>query len=145
MIIALGNDHRGLAHKELIKRSFVGKIDFLDYGTHSAERTDYPLFAQPVCRAVQEERAHAGILFCGSGIGMAVMANRFKAIYAAVVWSPEVARAAKQDDNVNILVIPSDFINDAEVVACIQAWLSAQFKQGRYQERIAMIDALGGV
>lgn len=145
MIIALGTDHRGFAHKEFIKKTFAHEIDFVDCGAYSSDRTDYPLFAKPVCRAIQEGRAHAGILLCGSGIGMAVMANRFKGVYAAVVWSADVARAAKQDDNVNVLVIPSDFIHQEEIAACVQAWLSARFKQGRYQERIAMIDALGGV
>lgn len=145
MIIALGTDHRGFKHKEYIKTHLHVPgiaIEFQDFGTHTQERTDYPLFVTPVCRALQQGKAQAGILLCGSGIGMAIAANRFRSIYAAVVWNDAVAQAAKEDDNVNVLVIPSDFITDVQVIVCIVAWLSADFKKGRYQQRLDMIDTL---
>lgn len=146
MIIALGADHRGYAHKEIIKQAVHfhdAGITFLDFGTKSAERTDYPLFVKPICQALQKGSAQLGILLCGSGIGMCIAANRFDRIYAGVVWNSSVARAAKEDDNINILVIPSDFVSDTDILNCVASWLHARFKAGRYQDRIAMIDKLG--
>jgi ribose 5-phosphate isomerase B len=82
----------------------------------------------------------AGILLCASGSGMAIAANRYKHIYAAVAWNDEIARICKQDDNVNILVLPSDFVSYESAVNMIDLWLAQEFKGGRYAERIAMLD-----
>lgn len=149
MRIALGADHRGYAYKEEIKKRlhFIGqkKIDWLDYGTHSAERTDYPLFVTPVCRAIQLAEADCGVLVCASGVGMSIAANRFSGIYAALVWNASVARMSREDDKSNVLIIPSDFVTIDDAITMIDAWLFATFKEGRYQQRIALIDELGGV
>ncbi len=141
MNIAIGADHRGFAYKEFIKKQFAA-ITWHDVGTYSADRTDYPIFSKALCDLISQGKAQAGILICGSGVGMAIAANRYSAIYAGVAWNEAVARVAKEDDNINVLVIPSDFITQEMAVACINAWMAASFKKGRYQERISMIDAI---
>ncbi|MGB8467883.1 MAG: RpiB/LacA/LacB family sugar-phosphate isomerase [Candidatus Babeliales bacterium] len=143
VILAIGTDHRGYALKEqLIAIRTVGSfaITWADVGCNSAERTDYPPYADAVVQEMMSHRARFGILLCGTGHGMAIAANRHKKIYAAVVWHESMAVSAKQDDNANILVFPADSMTVEKVVACITAWLNSAFKGGRYAERLAMID-----
>ncbi|HLJ31599.1 MAG TPA: RpiB/LacA/LacB family sugar-phosphate isomerase [Candidatus Babeliales bacterium] len=139
MKIAIGTDHRGFLHKEYIKQH-MRNIEWIDVGTYDQERTDYPLFADKVVKLMLFEGIEAGVLLCASGGGMAIAANRYKYIYAVVAWNVEIARQSKQEDNANVLVIPSDFVSCEDTVAMIQEWLGQEFKDGRYGERIAMID-----
>lgn len=139
MKIGIGADHRGYDLKQFLMQSFPDYI-WLDEGTHSTERTDYPLYAHKVCKAILAGTISCGILLCGTGVGMAIAANRYKGIYAALCWNDEVARLARQDDGANVLVLPSDFITYDQAALMVHAWLSAQFKGGRYQERLQLID-----
>lgn len=141
MKIAIGADHRGYALKNAILQSLDdGSIAWSDAGCHNEERCDYPLFAQVVAKQVQDKTVDAGILICGSGIGMSIAANRFKNIYAALVWNVDVARSSKEHDNANILILPADFATKDEAIAMVHAWQDASFLGDRYQERLSMID-----
>ncbi len=139
MKIAIGTDHRGFVHKEYIKQIMSDYV-WTDVGTHSDERTDYPVYAQQVVQLFLDKQVDCGILLCSTGIGMAIAANRHKGIYSAVVWNEEVARQSKAEDNVNILVLPSDFVSCEQSVQIIKIWLTTEFKGGRYAKRLAMID-----
>jgi ribose 5-phosphate isomerase B len=144
MNILIGADHRGFSYKEYIKNNLTMQdITWIDVGAYNDERSDYPLFAQAACKRIQNNEAQLAILLCGSGIGMAITANRFTSIYAGVAWNEKVARESREDDNVNVLVLPVDFITQEESVRIIQAWLHAKFKGGRYQDRIKQIDTSG--
>lgn len=143
MNIAIGADHRGFDHKEYLKKQLTlagQSISWVDVGAFSKERSDYPIFAQQVVEEIVQGSADCGILICGSGAGMAIAANRIPGIYAAVAWSQEVAKVTKEHDDINILVIPSDFVSEQETFLIIQAWLGARFKEDRYQARLDMID-----
>lgn len=139
MKLALGTDHRGFAHKEYVLKNCTN-ITWVDVGAYDAQRSDYPIFARRAVDLVLTHSVYAAVLFCGSGVGMAIAANRFSGIYAAVAWSPEVARAAKEDDAANVLVIPADYVSEQQALQIVQAWQRASFKSGRYAERIMMID-----
>ncbi|HSC24866.1 MAG TPA: RpiB/LacA/LacB family sugar-phosphate isomerase [Candidatus Babeliales bacterium] len=139
MKIAIGTDHRGFLHKEFIKKH-ITSIEWIDVGAYNQDRTDYPLYADKVVNCIINKVACAGILICSSGGGMAIAANRHKYIYAVVAWNKEIARQCKQEDNANILVLPSDFISYDDAVEMIHEWLMQTFKEGRYAQRIAMID-----
>lgn len=144
MKIALGADHRGFKLKEFLrKKSQLAGIPiiWIDMGAYDDQRSDYPLFVNKVCADIINHKANAGILLCGSGVGMSIAANRYPGIHAALVWNEAVARMSKEDDNANVLVLPADFISQEEVCIIITAWLKARFKGGRYQERLAMIDS----
>jgi len=154
--IAIGADHRGFAHKEYLKKIITSagmNIHWIDVGAFNEERSDYPLFAAAACKELLVGHAQRVILICGSGVGMAIAANRYKGIYAALVWNEEVARVSRQDDNTNVLALPSDFVAPDEAVAIIHAWLHAEFRGNvaggnadfdtRYQERIKLLDMLG--
>lgn len=141
MKIAIGSDHRGFALKMALMKSFNdSSVTWVDAGCHSKERCDYPLFAQTVAEQVQNKTVDAGILLCGSGIGMSIAANRFKHVYAALAWNVEIARLSKAHDNANILVLPADFVSEQEAVAMVNAWKAASFLGDRYQERLSLID-----
>lgn len=146
--IAIGSDHRGYEHKLVLQAGLsieTRHIEWIDVGAFSRERSDYPPFAHDVVDALKHNRATHGILICGSGVGMAVAANRFAHIYAGLVWNEESARRSKEEDNTNVLVLPSDFVSPSMCIAIASVWLEAQFKGGRYAQRIAMIDAWGGL
>lgn len=138
--IVIGADHRGFEYKEHIKRT-LNNISWVDVGAFDAKRSDYPIFSHNACRVILSGESNHGVLICGSGVGMAVTANRYAGIYAAVVWNVTIARLSRQHDNVNVLVIPSDFVTKTRAVSMIKAWLRAQFFSGRYQKRLAMIDS----
>ena len=141
--IAIGADHRGYRYKASLMNRFAiagHTINWIDVGTYNETRTDYPEYAKVVCEKIKEGEAQYGILFCGTGIGMAIVANRYKGIYAGVAWNEQVARLSKEDDNVNVLVIPADFVTEDEIHDMVRAWLTASFLEGRYQKRLSMID-----
>ena len=143
MNIVIASDHRGFRLKAYLKQYVVGidnPIAWIDVGADTDERSDYPLFGHKACDVMLSGQASHGILLCGSGIGMAIVANRYRGIYAGLVWNKDVAIASKQDDNTNVLVLPCDFITDEQAVEMINAWLGATFKGGHYQQRIKMID-----
>lgn len=145
MNIAIGADHRGFQYKAYIKQYVVGSEDpiaWIDVGANNEERSDYPIFARAAVKVMQEKEAQLGILLCGSGVGMAILANRFRGMFAGVAWNEEIARVSREDDNTNILVIPADFISSEQAVRIVNVWLTARFKGGRYQERITMIDEI---
>lgn len=143
--IALGADHRGFELKAYLAQfTTIGDYTVVwhDVGAHNQERSDYPVFAIAVAQLLKDQTVDVGIMSCGTGIGMAVAANRFAGVYAGVVWSEAVARLSKQDDNCNLLVLPADYITHEQGLALVQAWLNAEFKGGRYAQRIALIDAI---
>lgn len=137
--IAIGADHRGFTQKEHIKNA-LSDYEWIDVGADSDARSDYPVFSHAVSHSISSGQATHGVLLCGSGIGMAIAANRHAGVYAGLAWNKEVAALAKEHDNVNVLVLPSDFISPDEAVKMIKAWLSASFRGGHYADRVAMID-----
>ncbi len=139
MKITIGSDHRGFELKLKIIKKFTD-IEWLDVGTDSQDRTDYPIFAKKVCNNILDGKTGLGILICGSGVGMSIAANRFENIYAALCWDERVAESAKADDNANVLVLPSDFVSDDQAFSIIKTWLSTEFKEGDYQKRLGIID-----
>jgi ribose 5-phosphate isomerase B len=142
MRLAIGADHRGFEQKKMLLDFFShhASVTCIDVGTETDERTDYPIYAHKVVQLIRQKDVDAAILLCGSGIGMAAAANRFPGIVAGVVWNNDIARIAREHDNVNVLVIPSDYVQNEAVVSLVQAWLGATFLGGRYADRLAMFD-----
>ena len=150
MNIAIGTDHRGFMLKNEIQRTLIktadGKpITWTDVGCFSDVYCDYPIAAKQVVEAIRAGQADRGVLLCGTGVGMAIAANRFKGIYAALVWTQELAHAAREHDNANILVLPADLLTPEQSNEIITAWLAATFEGGRNQHRIDEIDSFGGI
>ena len=142
--VVIGADHRGFELKNfLTKTSFKDTdIAWIDVGAFNAERSDYPEFSIAAAQVMLAKKADQGILICASGVGMAIAANRFHGIYAGVAWNEKIATESKEDDGCNVLVLPSDFVNQEQALRIVEAWLHAEFKEGRYQKRLDMIDAI---
>lgn len=140
-MIGLGADHGGFRLKEEIKK-YLDEIDikYKDYGTFNEERTDYPIYVEKVAKAIQSKECQTGILICKSGAGMTITANKFKGIRAALGFNKEVAIASKADDDINVIVLPSEYIGTSDAIAIVRAWIATEFKGGRYQERLQMIE-----
>jgi ribose 5-phosphate isomerase B len=143
--IAIGADHHGFALKESLKEVVAMgdcMVTWIDIGATSEDRSDYPVFAIKAIEEMKFGDADAAVLMCGTGAGMAIAANRYHGIYAALAWNVATARLAKEDDNANVLVLPSDYVSHELAHDMVTAWLLAEFKQGRYAERIKMIDSI---
>lgn len=142
-MIAIGSDHGGYKLKEEIKK-FLDEINikYIDCGTNSEERTDYPIYAEKVARLVQNKECECGILLCRSGYGMTVAANKFRGVRAANIFSKESAIFAKADDDINVITLGGDYINIEDVKVIIENWLNTEFKGGRYKERLDMVEKI---
>jgi ribose 5-phosphate isomerase B len=139
--IALGSDHAGFAGKEKIKESLKNSSNSLvDVGTYSEDSVDYPDFAHQVARRVTEKSADLGILFCGSGNGVAIAANKHKNVRAALCWNPEIARLARQHNDANVLCIPARYVSDKETDEIVMAFLETSFEGGRHARRVEKIE-----
>ena len=142
-MIAIGADHGGYKLKEEIKRYLDEKgIGYVDVGTYSEERTDYPIFAEKVAKKIQSKECEQGILLCRSGYGMTVVANKFKGVRAASINDEESAKFAKADDDINVITLGGDYITVNKAICIIRNWIAAEFKGGRYQERLDMIEEI---
>jgi ribose 5-phosphate isomerase B len=139
--IALGADHAGFEEKEKLKSTLTELgIEFEDMGTTSKDSVDYPDYALKVGRAVASGEAEQGVLVCGSGTGMAIAANKVHGVRAAVAWSPEIARLAREHNNANVLSLPARFIDDAQAKEILKAWFDADFEGGRHEKRVEKIN-----
>jgi ribose 5-phosphate isomerase B len=146
MKLAIGSDHAGYQLKSQLaawlKTSAGGRHQVRDVGTSSEASCDYPDFARPVARAVAKKRVSRGILLCGTGIGMAIAANKFRGVRAAVVWSPAVAGLAAEHNGANVICLPARFLSLATAKKIIHVFLSTPFGGGRHLRRLKKIMAL---
>ncbi len=141
--IALGADHAGYHMKEALKKYLTGAgCAVVDAGTSSEESVDYPDFACAVARQVASGACEIGLLFCGTGIGMAMAANKVPGVRAANVHDLPTARLAREHNDANVLAIGSRVVDDAAAIAIVREFLSAKFSGGRHQRRIDKISAL---
>ena len=138
--IAIGSDHAGFQYKEQIKRYLQKQgIQVTDFGTHSEKSTDYPLFVEPVARAVARGDFEAGIVLGGSGNGEAIVANKIQGIRCAVCWDEYTARLCKEHNNANMISLGQRTIPADVALHIVDAWLQAEFQGGRHQRRIDQI------
>lgn len=141
MKIALGADHGGYELKETVKKFLSEKgYEVEDVGTYGSESVDYPDYAQKAVEAILEKRADAGILICGSGIGISIAANRFKGIRAALCSEPYSAKLSRQHNNANVLCMGGRLVGDNMAIEIVETWLNTEFEGGRHQRRIDKLD-----
>jgi ribose 5-phosphate isomerase B len=139
-MIAVGSDHGGLALKDGIKTLLKKRgIPFVDCGTDNGDSVDYPDFGEKVARQVSSGVAEKGILVCGTGIGMSIVANKFPHVRAALVTDPFTAQMAKEHNNANILVLGGRVLNENEAGDLVAIWLDTKFEGGRHQGRLDKI------
>jgi ribose 5-phosphate isomerase B len=141
--IALGADHAGYHAKEIVKQYLEGAgytVD--DLGTWSDESVDYPDFAKAVAERVAGGEDQLGILACGTGIGMAITANKIPGIRAALAHDALTARMAREHNDANVLTLGGRVVGDAEAIDIVKTFLESRFAGGRHQRRIDKISEL---
>ncbi|MDW3219281.1 MAG: ribose 5-phosphate isomerase B [Acidimicrobiales bacterium] len=145
MRIAVGSDHAGFELKERIAEHLRDAgHEVVDCGTDSTERVDYPDFGAAVGRAVAGDDADGGVCVCGSGIGIAMAANKIAGIRAGVVWDATSARLSREHNDANVICIGERLVGPQVAMDAVDAWLGATFEGGRHEGRVAKLDALGG-
>jgi len=141
MKIAVGSDHAGFKYKEKIKQLLddLGH-EVTDFGTHSEEPVDYPLFIRPVAEAVADGQAERGVVLGGSGNGEAMAANRVKGVRCAVCWNVASARLARQHNDANVVSLGQRMLSEEQALEIVCVWLETEFEGGRHLRRIQLLD-----
>ena len=143
MKINIASDHAGFELKEAIKAAFP-QHEFLDFGAPSTASVDYPDTGSAAAKAVASGKAELGILVCGSGIGMSIVANKIPGIRAALCCSTDVARLSRLHNDANVLCLAGRFTAVPYALEIVQAWLETSFEGGRHQKRIQKIKNIEG-
>ena len=136
----IASDHAGFTLKEFVKKKLSKKIKFDDQGPHSDEiSVNYPDFAHKLCKKVSKNSSNMGILICGSGMGMAMAANRHKKIRAALCYSVKKTQLSRLHNNANIITLGARLINKNTAIKCINTFLKTKFEGGRHLKRVKKI------
>lgn len=140
-MIPIAADHAGFDMKQMLARE-LEKMGYSaqDLGAMSDEPSDYPDIARPLAEKVSTGEAKRGVLLCGSGIGVDIVANRYPHVRAALAWTPEIAELSRRHNDSNVLVIPARFVSDETAVEMMRRWLETGFEGGRHARRVAKID-----
>lgn len=143
MKVAIASDHAGFDQKpELVDYMKSNGVEVADLGPDSADRVDYPDFAEKVARAVAAGEAERGVLICGTGIGMSMAANKVDGIRAAAVTMPKFAELSRQHNDANVLCLSARFVSAEINKECIDVFLNTDFEGGRHTGRVEKIMAL---
>ena len=141
MKIAIASDHGGYELKEKIYKYLLDKkYTVEDFGTNSIESCDYPIYSQKVCNAILNDGFDKGILICGTGIGMSIMANRFKGIRAACLSDKYSAQMTRKHNDSNVLCFGARVIDENLAREIVDVWLETEYEGGRHQKRLDMLD-----
>ena len=139
-MIVIGSDHGGFKLKEEIKRYFDEKeIEYEDKGAFSEESVDYPDIAKAVAKDVSDKKADIGILICRSGIGMSMVANKFKGVRCALCYQEQTAKFSRMHNNANMLALGADYISTNDAICIIRQFLATEFEGGRHEARVKLI------
>ena len=138
MKLSIGNDHAGVDYKNFIIENLKNHT-IINHGTDDESSVDYPDFAHPVSLDVENKKSELGILICRSGNGVAMTANKHKKVRAALCWSEEIAKLAKQHNNANVVCIPARFISKEEALQIVKSFIDTNFEGGRHERRVNKI------
>ncbi|MDY3827654.1 MAG: ribose 5-phosphate isomerase B [Clostridium sp.] len=142
-MIAIGCDHGGYKLKKEIEKYLDEKnIDYKDFGSHSEERVDYPDIAKEVAVSIQKRECDTGILICRSGIGMSIVANKFKGIRCTPCYNETTAKYARMHNNGNILSLGADNITVNDAICILRTWIATEYEGGRHDVRLKMIEEI---
>ncbi len=143
MKIALGTDHAGYEYKERIKEFLAEQgHEVTDFGTHSAQRCDYPDFIYPAARAVGQETCDRAIVLGGSGNGETIVANKARGVRCAVCWNEELARLSRAHNDANVMSIGARTVSLELALKMVEVWLTTPFDGGRHSQRVQKITAI---
>jgi len=139
--IGIASDHAGFDLKKIITDYLINLgIEVTDFGTHSAESMDYPDVAHPLANSVERREVESGIAICGSGNGINMTVNKHQGIRAALCWTPELAKLARDHNDANILSLPARFITPETALEIVSIFISTSFEGGRHTTRVNKIN-----
>lgn len=143
MKIAVGCDHGGIVLKDAVIETLeeLG-AEVIDLGTYTTDSVDYPVYGYKVAMAIKNKEADAGVIMCGTGIGISISANKVKGIRAAVVTNTYMAQLTKEHNNANIISLGGRVITSDEAREIVKAWYNAEYQGGRHQKRLDMIEKI---
>jgi ribose 5-phosphate isomerase B len=140
MRIRIGSDHAGFALKEVVKAHLLARgHDVFDEGPATQDSVDYPVYAGKVARSVAAGESDFGVLVCGTGLGMAIAANKVRGVRAVQVSDPEFARMARAHNNANVLTLAGRYTDDTTAARIVDTFLDTPFEGGRHEQRIEQI------
>ena len=134
--VLIASDHAGFKLKKILIEELQGEIKFEDLGPFSENSVDYPDYAIKLSKKINFKKDMFGVLICGSGIGMSMVANRFKNVRAALCMNNKMSILARQHNNANILVLGSRLISEQEAIKCLLVFLKTNYEGGRHQARL---------
>lgn len=138
--VAMCSDHAGFELKSIIQGYLEAQdVEYVDFGTNSTDSCDYPDFAHPCADAVESGKCYPGIAMCGSGNGISMTLNKHQGIRAALCWTVELAKLARQHNDANVLVLPARFIEPVLALEIVDAFLNTPFEGGRHVNRVNKI------
>ncbi|MBQ9090421.1 MAG: RpiB/LacA/LacB family sugar-phosphate isomerase [Alphaproteobacteria bacterium] len=142
--VIIAADHAGCPLKEAIRNWLIeNDIQVHNYGSNDPNiPVDYPDKAAKMAEGIERGEAHYGILVCGSGIGMSIAVNRYEYIRGALVWTPELAKLARQHNNANVLILGGRFIDEKTAIECVQNFLTTPFEGGRHVVRVNKLERM---
>jgi ribose 5-phosphate isomerase B len=133
--LLIASDHAGFVLKNKLMDYFKNKFEFTDFGTNSEESVDYPDFAHKLAYEISTKNL-SGVLICGSGVGMSMVANRYKKVRAALCLNEKMAELSREHNNANVLVLGSRLISYEEAIKCFSMFFNTEFEGGRHQARL---------
>lgn len=138
--VAMCSDHAGYELKSIIEGYLESQdIEYVDFGTNSADSCDYPDYAHPCADSVEDGTCYPGIAMCGSGNGISMTLNKHQGVRAALCWTVELAKLARQHNDANVLVLPARFIEPVLALEIVDAFLNTEFEGGRHVRRVEKI------
>lgn len=140
MVLGIANDHAGYELKTKLLAYFKNKgIQYIDFGSDSAESVDYPEYGHILALAVENKKVDLGISICGSGNGISITANKHQGIRSALCWNKEIGHLARSHNNANICALPGRFITAKQAYEIVDEFLTTAFEGGRHETRIEKI------
>jgi len=141
MKISIASDHAGYKYKQIIIKYLIEKgFVIIDHGTFSSDSVDYPDFIKLAAKDVSEHTSDLGIGVCGSGIGVSIVANKFKDVRAALVVDEEMAELSRRHNNANFLALGERLLNEKNIYKILDIWLNTEFEGGRHERRVKKIE-----
>ena len=138
--IFIASDHAGYNLKKAIIKKYSKKLKIMDMGTNTSEKSvNYPDYAHKLCSKVSKKKSNIGVLVCGSGMGMAMTANKHKKIRAALCYSVKNAKLSRLHNDANIITLGSRLTSKNLAFNCLNAFLNTKFEGGRHKKRVKNI------
>ena len=141
MNILLSNDHAGTELKKEIKEFLESNgYNVNNLGEDLGESVDYPDFIHPLAKEISNKKEEKGIIICGSGNGVSMVANKYEGVRAALCWNKEIASLSRQHNNANVLSLPARFITTQQAIDIVKTFLETEFEGGRHERRVKKIN-----